>query len=517
MVGQGVFAPVEGSFRLARRCLPALRTIGVAWNPAESNSLAFTTRAREVAGAMGLTLLEANVDTTSAVTDAVNSLLSRGAQAIWIGGDNTMIGAIDAVVGTARRAGRPVFTILPGKPDRGTLFDTGPDFYQAGRHAALLVADVLDGADLAKIPIRDVMDLIPTFVSVNATALKGLKEAWQIPDDVRGSAAVVVDESGVHRKAATASEASPPPHASGALAKKWRLDLVALNRVIDVEEAEKGVLDGLRDAGLVEGRDFEKTIRNALGDMAAVNALVDAAIGEGSDLIITFSTPVLQAALQRTQSVPVVFNYVSNAIAAGAGKSDTDHAPNVTGVYMIADHDAMLRIVRECLPRARVLGTLYVPAEVNMVFQRDAQLAAAARAGFEIRALAANSSSEVADAALALASSRIDAICQLPGNLTASAFPSIAQAARQARLPMFVFQSGQIEAGAHVAVARDYLESGHAAARLAARVMRGESPARIPFEPFAKTKLIVNVGAARSIGLPLPPALLSRADRVIGQ
>jgi ABC-type uncharacterized transport system substrate-binding protein len=515
MVGQGVFAPVEGSFRLARRCLPTLRTVGVAWNPAESNSLAFTTRAREVAGAMGLTLLEANVDTTSAVTDAVNSLLSRGAQAIWIGGDNTMIGAIDAVVGTARRAGAPVFTILPGKPDRGTLFDTGPDFYQAGRQAALLVADVLDGADLTKIPIRDVMDLVPTFVSVNTTVLKGLKETWQIPDDIRGSAAVVVDESGVHRKAATASEANPP--ASGALAKKWRLDLVALNRVIDVEEAEKGVLDGLRDAGLVEGRDFEKTIRNALGDMAAVNALVDAAIGEGSDLIITFSTPVLQAALQRAQSVPVVFNYVADAIAAGAGRSDTDHAPNVTGVYMIGAYDAMLEIVRETLPRARVLGTVYVPAEVNMVSQRDALLAAAAKAGFEIRALPANSSPEVADAALALASSRIDAICQLPGNLTASAFPSIAQAARQARLPMFVFQSGQIEAGAHVALARDYLESGHAAARLAARVMRGESPTRIPFEPFAKTKLIVNVGAVRSIGLALSPALLSRADRVIGE
>ena len=71
--------------------------------------------------------------------------------------------------------------------------------------------------------------------------------------------------------------------------------------------------------------------------------------------------------------------------------------------------------------------------------------------------------------------------------------------------------------GAHVAVARDYLESGHAAARLAGRVMRGESPARIPFEPFAMTKLIVNVGAARSIGLALPTALVSRADRVIGR
>src|SRR5262249_61601432 len=131
-------------------------------------------------------------------------------------------------------------------------------------------------------------------------------------------------------------------------------------------------------------------------------------------------------------------------------------------------------------PSERCLGTVYVPAEVNMVSQRDALLKAAGPAGFEIRAIAANSSSEIADAALALSSSRIDAICQLPGNLTVSAFPSIAQAARQARLPMFVFQTSQMEAGAHVAVARDYLESRPAPPPLAAPGIRGADPARIP-------------------------------------
>ena len=68
-----------------------------------------------------------------------------------------------------------------------------------------------------------------------------------------------------------------------------------------------------------------------------------------------------------------------------------------------------------------------------------------------------------------------------------------------------------------MAVARDYRESGHAAAQLAARVMRGESPAAIPFVGFAKTSLIVNVEAARAIGLRLPSALVARADRVIGR
>ena len=76
------------------------------------------------------------------------------------------------------------------------------------------------------------------------------------------------------------------------------------NNVLDVEEAEEGVLAGLREAGLVEGRDYVTTIRNAQGDMATVSSLIDAALVEGTDLLITFSTPTLQAALARARAVP---------------------------------------------------------------------------------------------------------------------------------------------------------------------------------------------------------------------
>src|SRR4029450_4549326 len=201
MVGQGSFPPVETAFALAKRMLPGLQRIGTAWNPSETNSLIFVERGRKVAEAMGLTLLEANADTTSAVGDAINSLISRDAQAIWVGGDNTVIAGIDSLIAMAKRSGIPVFTILPGKPDRGTLFDAGPDFYQVGRQGGLLAADILEGADIAKIPVRDVLELVPAFLSINTTALKGLKEAWRVPDDALARASVVVDETGVHKKA----------------------------------------------------------------------------------------------------------------------------------------------------------------------------------------------------------------------------------------------------------------------------------------------------------------------------
>ena len=248
-----------------------------------------------------------------------------------------------------------------------------------------------------------------------------------------------MDETGTHART------PPPTHA--ALAKTWRIDLVQFNNVLDVEESQEGVLAGLREAGLVEGRDYVTTVRNAQGDMATVSGLIDAALSEHADLLITFSTPTLQAALQRARSVPIVFNYLASPIAAGAGTSDTDHLPNVTGVYMAAAFKEMLALIRACLPAARTLGTLFVPAEVNTVFYKDRLQEETAKAGFELIAVAANTSSEVSDAALALASRRPDAICQIPGNLTAAAFPSIAQAAQRARLPVFAFQTSQVRTG----------------------------------------------------------------------
>jgi ABC-type uncharacterized transport system substrate-binding protein len=511
MVGQSSFPPVERAFQIAKRMLPGLQRVGVAWNPSESNSQLFVTKAREVTKEMGLTLLEANVDNTSAVGEAIDSLVSRDVQAIWVGGDNTVIAAINVVIATATKQHVPVFTILPGKPDRGTLFDAGPDFYGVGRLGGDLAADILEGADISKIPIRDVLDVVPPYLSVNTTVLKGLRDPWRVPDQVLADATAVVDESGVHKKAAPATASARPT------ARKWKVDFIALVQTVDLEEAEKGVLDGLKESGLVEGRDYEKRIRNAQGDMSTLPALVDAATGDGTELLITFSTPTLQAALARAKGVPIVFNYVADAVAAGAGKSDTDHLPNVTGVYLIAAYDKMLPLIKEFMPHVHTLGTVYVPAEVNMVSQLAVLQKAVAANGLELKTVAANSATEVGDAALALAASHVDAICQLPGNLTAQAFPSIAQAAKRAKLPIFSFQTSQVLSGAVAAVSRDYYDSGREAAHVAARVMRGESPAAIPFAGFSRTKLIVNVGAARELGLTPPAGVLQRADQVVGK
>jgi ABC-type uncharacterized transport system substrate-binding protein len=152
---------------------------------------------------------------------------------------------------------------------------------------------------------------------------------------------------------------------------------------------------------------------------------------------------------------------------------------------------------------------------VNSVYNKDQLTVAARSAGMELSVVPANTSAEVADAALALASQPLDAIVQIGSSLTTASFGAIGQAARRARIPLFGVLSSNAREGAALVVARDYFDGGHEAGVLAARIIRGESPANIPFQPLMKTRLVVNLNAARSMGLTIPASVLKRADEVI--
>jgi ABC-type uncharacterized transport system substrate-binding protein len=201
LVGQGVMLPVIDGFRMAKQMLPGLKTVGVASNAAEANSRMFVAKAEEATKELGIELLVAQVENSAGVLEAIQSLVARRAQAIWVGGDTTVSSALDSVLATTRQARIPVFSILPGDPKRGTIIDLGLDFHEAGKQAGFLAADILQGTDPATIPIRDVADVVPRRLMVNQKALLGLREPWHAPPELLREADVVVDEQGVvHEK-----------------------------------------------------------------------------------------------------------------------------------------------------------------------------------------------------------------------------------------------------------------------------------------------------------------------------
>lgn len=201
LVGYGSLAPVDFTFGIAKRLHPGLKRVGVPHNNAESNSRRFMDLARASCRKRGIELLEVPVENSSGVIEAVQSTIARGAEAIFCPGDTTVISAIDSVVATAAKAGIPVFTVNPGIPDRGTLFDVGFNFLEVGLVAGRLAGDILAGTDPVTVPIRETTAEIPPYLLLNRAAKGVDRTVWRIPDDLVPQARFVIDGDGVHEQA----------------------------------------------------------------------------------------------------------------------------------------------------------------------------------------------------------------------------------------------------------------------------------------------------------------------------
>ncbi|MGC9998453.1 MAG: ABC transporter substrate-binding protein, partial [Terriglobia bacterium] len=449
MVGIGTFQPVRDALLYAKKSYPALRRVGTVWNPAEACSEACMRVARSTCKEIGVELLEAQAESSTAVGEATSSLLARGVEAIFIGGDNTVEMAMNTIVKLANDGRIPVIGCAPGHADAGALIGLGADYVEVGRVEGELAAELLSGRDPATVPI---VNLTPNKLALNLSVLRRLQAKWEIPPDVLESAAIVIDEKGQRTEKTRTSPTGAQP--SAALAKKWRIYLVELVNNPAIDNTEQGVRKGLKEAGLVEGRDYELKVGNAQGDLPTLNTLIDAALTEQADMVYTITTPALQAAMHKVQDRPLLFALALDPLLVGDHGTHEKHRGNVAGIYNSSPFEEMMKILRACLPKARAIGTLYAPSESNSVNFRDELEKAARGAGLKLVAVPSNSPSEVADAALALTQRGIDALCQIDDNLNGAAFPSIVTAARQARLPIFGFSSGQAAQGAAVVFRR---------------------------------------------------------------
>ena len=284
------------------------------------------------------------------------------------------------------------------------------------------------------------------------------------------------------------------------------------------EETLRGFRTALRDAGWTEGKEYELSVSNAQGDMPTLSAMIDNVLGRNADVLALTSTPALQAALKKVRTIPVIFGVVANPVAAGVGKSDADHLPNVTGASSASAYAEGVAATLGCVRGAKRVGTLVNPSEANCVYNLERVTEELAARGVECVSVPVSTSAEISDGIRALLSRNVDAVLQVVGNLFMSSFAPISKACLDARVPLFAFDTSvAADGGAAVTTARDYEAGGEEMGRLAVRVLGGESPASIPFGTIGRTVVTINEANVRRYGLTVPEDLRRRARSVPGE
>jgi ABC-type uncharacterized transport system substrate-binding protein len=507
LAGYGTMQPIALAFKTAREMNPALQTVGVVWNAAESNSEAQVKLARKVCTELGITLLESTVDNSAGVAEAAGALVARGVEALWVGGDVMVMSAIDSVIAAGRKGHIPVFTVVPPNAKRGALFDIGADYVEVGRRTGLLAAEILAGRSPATVSIENVM---PEVLAINQQSLAGLNQAWTVSAAQLARAQLVIDANGVaHAQAAAPDPAAAPRAVPG---RAYQIGFAAFSPEPSLESCQRGLLEGLQELGFVEGQNLTVRRTHAQGEMVNIPQMIQNLDSTEVDAMVTFSTPVLQTAMSMAKRKPVVFAYVTDPLAAGAGKSYEDHLPNLTGIGSLPPVEDTIQIIRRTLPHVHTIGTIYNNSEANSVKIVSLLRASTQRAGLDLVELTAASSNEVLLAMQALVSRRIDAFYMVSDNTAYLAFDAILKVADSAKLPVIIDDPDYLAKGALFVCGPGFHHSGRAAAPLLARVLLGESPAKIPMANVSVNTTKFNPAAIAKLGLQIDPAVIRELE-----
>ncbi len=274
------------------------------------------------------------------------------------------------------------------------------------------------------------------------------------------------------------------------------------------EDCEKGIRKALGENNLKENSDYSIKVFNAQGDISTLNSIAGSLANEKWDLVFCLSTPTLQVMMKKLSGQKIVFTNVGDPVIAGAGKSSTDHMPDICGVSTMSDFEGLIKLVKILQPAVKRVGTVFTPSEINSVAYKDNLAAAAKRAGLELIAAPAGTATEVMEAAKSLASDNIDAFCQISDNLTGSSGTSILKVSNDNKIPFYAFVSNQMKQGAMAACARDYFLAGFDAGEMGIQVLSGKSPGQIPFRNVSKTNFILNSERVAFYGISVPENLM---------
>lgn len=283
------------------------------------------------------------------------------------------------------------------------------------------------------------------------------------------------------------------------------------------DATRKAFLEGLAKGGFGAAQGVKVLQRSADGSMATARQQVEELLRQQVRMLVAVGTPALHACLELApHTVPVVFCYCSNPWGAGAGRSYGDHRRNVTGTVSTNPVADQLQLVRQLQPEIQRLGLIYDPAQANASFEAELLRGEAAQRQLIVEAEPVTGPAEVAQAAQRLLAQEVQAFVKVGDYATIQAFDQLAAAALRARVPVYSVEAADITVpGCLAVVGWDPRSDGLQAAALAVKVLRGTSPAALPFEQAQDQVLLLNALTARTLGIALPASLRARADRVV--
>ena len=274
----------------------------------------------------------------------------------------------------------------------------------------------------------------------------------------------------------------------------------------------------LKELGYREGHNIAYEYRWAEGIPDRLVELAKELVDLKVDVITAFSTPAALAAKNVTKTIPIVFMGVGDPVGTAVVPSLSHPGGNVTGVSILATElsGKRLEILKEIVPNAAPVAMFWNDTNPGMVLRAHEAKNAADRLDLNIQSVGVHDLVSF-DAAFAMISNKqFNALLTLVDPFTREHRQRIVDFAAKRRLPAIYESREFVDAGGLVSYGPSLPALQRRAADYVSMIFKGTKPSDIPVEQPTKFELIINLKAAKELGLTIPPTLLARADEVIG-
>jgi putative ABC transport system substrate-binding protein len=275
-----------------------------------------------------------------------------------------------------------------------------------------------------------------------------------------------------------------------------------------LDNCREGFLDGLKQSGLAENKDFRLDYQNAGFDDSIDTQIATAFSAEDAALMVGIATPSAQACYSAAEdkNIPVIFTAVTDPDAAGLT------AGNCTGTSDKLPVQGQLDLIRQLQPNAKTIGIVYTTSEVNSVSAIKTYQDLAKKSGFTIEAIGVTAQSEVTQAVDKLIADGVDCLSNLTDNNVVGVLSSVLEKTNQAGIPVYGSEIEQVKNGCAAAAGIDYYQLGIQTGKMAAKVLTGQSTCDdLPYETIDQYGLYINSNVLETLHITVPDTLAQTA------
>ncbi len=293
---------------------------------------------------------------------------------------------------------------------------------------------------------------------------------------------------------------------------KQKKDVIKIGVIQLVEHSAldanyKGFVDGLAEAGYIDGENIKIDYNNAQGEQANCVTIAQKFVTGKTDLIFAIATPAAQAVANVTNKIPVVISAVTDPESVKLVKSNKMPGKNITGTSDLTPCAAQMELVKKLVPDAKTVGMLYCSSEQNSYFQIKIAEEACEKIGLNYVEATVSNSNEIQQVVQSLCS-KADVIYSPTDNMIAAGMPLVAKIAIENKIPTIVGEEGMCRIGGLATYGINYYELGKQTAAMAVKIIRGEgTPADMPIEYPANGNLVINEEMAKALGMTIPVGL----------